>query len=90
VKYEFRWNQWNIEHIAEHGVSAADAEFVIRNAKNPFPQAQGNGKFLVWGQNSAGRYLQVIYIFSPDDVTFVVHARPLTDSDKRKFRRRTR
>jgi hypothetical protein len=54
---EFRWNDWNLGHIAEHGIVATDAEFVVNNAKTPFPQYQGDGKFLVWGQNSAGRYL---------------------------------
>jgi hypothetical protein len=25
----FRWNTWNIEHLAEHGVSADEAEYVV-------------------------------------------------------------
>jgi hypothetical protein len=28
---EFRWNDWNIEHIAGHGVSPDEAETVSEN-----------------------------------------------------------
>jgi hypothetical protein len=33
----FYWNQANIEHIGKHGVSANEAEFVVRSAVEPFP-----------------------------------------------------
>ena len=37
---EFRWNEWNIDHIAEHGVRPEEAEAVVRNAKSPYPRRQ--------------------------------------------------
>lgn len=83
MDYEFRWNAWNVEHIAEHGVSPLEAEFIIRRARPPFPEAHGDGKFLAAGHGPDGRYLQAIYIFSPRDVIFVIHARPLLDAEKR-------
>ena len=27
---EFRWNEWNVEHIAIHGVEPEEAEWVVR------------------------------------------------------------
>ena len=39
-------------------------------------------------QDQNGTYLQVIYVFSPPGVTYVIHARPLTDPEKRRLRRR--
>jgi len=36
----FRWNAHNIEHIAEHGVTTKDAEFVVSGARPPFPRMQ--------------------------------------------------
>jgi hypothetical protein len=45
---------------------------------------------LVWGQTRSGRYLQVVYLLGVDDVVFVIHARPLTDREKRRLRRRRR
>lgn len=73
-----------------HGVVPAEAEFVVSNARRPFPQAQGGGKFLVAGQTADGSYLQVAYIFSPRDVIFVIHARRLNELEKRRLRRRFR
>ena len=90
MQYEFRWNQWNSDHIAQHGISREEAEFVVSRARRPYPQELGRGKVLVAGQTSDGSYIQVIYIFSPEDVIFVIHARPLNDAEKRKLRRRIR
>ena len=88
--HEFRWNDWNIEHIAEHGVSPRDAEYVVNNARRPWPEKIGDGKRRVWGRANDGTMLQVIYVLSPDDVVFVIHAMPLTEVQKRQYRRRFR
>ncbi|MCI0381165.1 MAG: hypothetical protein L0215_26570 [Gemmataceae bacterium] len=85
---EFRWNDWNIEHIAEHGVAPEDAERVIRGAKNPYPRRVEDEKWLVWGQDKGGRYLQVIFVMDDEESIFVIHARPLTDREKHRLRRR--
>ena len=88
--YEFRWNDWNIEHIAQHGVMPDEAEEVIRAMRPPFPQYVGDGKWLVLGQTASGRYLQVIFIISPEDMFYVIHAMPLSERGKRRLRRRRR
>ena len=84
----FRWNEWNIEHIARHGVSPQEAELVVERARWPDPQARADDKWVVKGRGRGGRWLQVIYIFSPDDTVFVIHARPLTENEKRQERRK--
>lgn len=76
-----------MEHIAEHGVSAEEAEFVMENAGRGFPRSEGNGKYRVWGQSESGEYLQVVFIIDADGTIFVIHARPLSDKEKRTFRR---
>jgi uncharacterized DUF497 family protein len=85
---EFRWNRWNIDHIGEHGVVIAEAEYVVEHATNPYPRYEGNGKFLVRGQTAAGDYLQVVFVLSPEDVVFIIHARLLTEREKRNYRRK--
>jgi uncharacterized DUF497 family protein len=90
VDSPFRWNADNIEHIGDHGVSREEAEYVVRNARPPFPRAIGNGKFLVWGQTADGTYLQVIFIYSTPGVVYVIHARPMSDVEKRRLRRHNR
>jgi uncharacterized DUF497 family protein len=64
------------------------AEMVVRQAKPPFPQEIGEDKLLVMGQGRGGRFLQVIYVLDPDDTIFVIHARSLTDREKKRYRRR--
>ena len=46
---DFRWNDWNEEHIQRHGVEPEEAEEVILRAKSTFPLAQDDEKYLVWG-----------------------------------------
>lgn len=87
---DFRWNSWNVDHLAEHGVQPEEAQWVVEHATRPFPENRGSGKWAVWGKTSGGRYLQVIYIFDPPDTIYVIHARPLTPTEKRRLRRRKR
>lgn len=85
---EFRWNEWNRDHIAEHGVQPQEAEFVIRNASAPYPEERGDDKWRAWGQTSSGRFLQVVFVLDPDETLYVIHARPLTEREKKRYRRR--
>ena len=74
---EFRWNQWNIEHVAKHGVHPEEAEAVVAGAIPPFPRDIGDGMYLVCGPAPGGRMLQVIYVPDPGETVYIIHARPL-------------
>ena len=52
---EFRWNDWNIEHVAKHGVEPDEAELVVIQARAPYPVARSDDKYLVWGPGRADR-----------------------------------
>jgi uncharacterized DUF497 family protein len=84
----FRWNAWNIEHIGLHGVMPVEAEMAVAASQDR--RRIGVGKYKAVGRGNAGRWLQVIYIFDPPGVIYVIHARPLNDAEKRQARRRTR
>lgn len=84
---EFRWNDWNIEHLAKHGVDPDEAEQVIAHARAPYPRSRSDDKYLVWGSGRADRLLQVVFVLDDDATVFVIHARPLTDRERRQFRR---
>ncbi len=90
MRWPIRWNADNVDHLAVHGVLPEEAEDVLRHAQPPYPRAIGGGKLVVWGQTEGGTYLQVIFIFSPPGVVYVIHARPLTDRDKKRLRRQRR
>jgi len=87
---EFRWNAWNEEHVERHGIKIEDAEEVVRGARPPFPLVQGDERYLVWGPAGGGQLLQVVFIIDPDDSVFVIHARPLTQPEKSRYRRRAK
>lgn len=89
-EYDFRWNEWNVDHIGEHGVSPEDAEHVVKHARRPYPRQVGDEKILVRGQNASGDHLQVIYLLDDAWTVYVIHARPLTASEKSKYRRHFR
>ena len=86
----FRWNDWNIEHVSKHGVDPEEVEHVIRTAAPPYPRVIADDKRLVRGRGPGGRFLQVIFVFDPDGTAYVIHARPLDEDEKRNFRRSTR
>lgn len=90
MRYDFRWNQWNVEHIDTHGVLPEEAEYVVGHATRPYPRDHANDTFIVRGETESGQWLQVIYIFDPPGVVYVIHARPLKDNEKRTARRSRR
>lgn len=85
---QFRWNVWNEEHLANHAVSPAEAEEVVLGARAPFPLGQADEKYLVWGPTEEGRLLQVVFVIDPESSIFVIHGRPLTNAEKKRYRRR--
>ena len=85
---ELRWNNWNIDHIGKHGVSTREAEMAVRNARAPFPRKIEDDRWLVWGRGEGGRFLQVVFVLDPEEMIFVIHARPLNEQEKRRLRRR--
>jgi uncharacterized DUF497 family protein len=91
----FRWIGWNRDKIARHGVSPAEAEHVVNRARRPYPKRAGDDKWIVIGSAAKGRQIQVVFLYDDDersdeDTIFVIHARPLTDAEKRRQRRRKR
>ena len=75
-------------HLADrHGVEPEDAQYVVRHCLRPWPKAVQLGKFEVFGQTRSGRYLHVVFITDPDDTVFIIHARPMTEPEKRRYRR---
>ena len=85
-KYRFWWDDDNVEHIANHGVEPYEAEEVIDD--NPFITKVGQGKYLAYGQSDSGRYLLVVFATKPERRIRVVTARDMTNSERKRFRRR--
>src|SRR5690348_4827907 len=84
--YEFRWNEWNRGKCDKHHVDPRDAEYVVNHPYRGFPRKIGDQKLLAMGQAPDGTYLEVIFILDADMTVFVIHARPLTENEKRVLR----
>jgi len=89
---EFVWKDKNADHIARHGILPHQAEYVVVHARRPYPQMVGDDRRLVVGRIADGQYVQVVYVPSRSvpGAVYIMHARPLTDDEKRRFRRRMR
>ena len=61
---EFRWNRWNVDHIAKHGVTPAEAEHVIRFSKRHRNHREGTK--MVEGRGNSNRRIRVVYARDPE------------------------
>ena len=82
--HDFRWIAWNIGKIEGHGLTVDSVEYVVNNARQPYPKPIGNEKWLVIGSTPGGRFIQAIYVVDADQALFVIHARPLTPNERRR------
>ncbi len=88
IRY-YRDPETGLPHIEEHGVSEAEAEWILAYPGEDEPSSGGSRQAL--GQTREGRYLRVIYV--PDEEgngVFVVTAYPLAGKQLKAFRRRQR
>ena len=88
---DFRWNEWNEDHVGRHGIQPEAAEHVVETARTPFPRRIDDDKWLAWGQDMSGQLLQVIFVVDEArSEVFILHARRLTEAERRRYRRRRR
>jgi uncharacterized DUF497 family protein len=87
MRLDFRWNAWNIEHLARHAIDPEEAQAVVAGARPPFPLSRSDDKWLVWGRGCGGRMVQVVFVLDDDGTVYVIHARPLTVREKYRYRR---
>jgi hypothetical protein len=57
----------NVEHIAEHGLSVGDVEYVIMNAER-YGKSRSAGRPILFGHTEAGDHVCVVYE-EVDDLT---------------------
>ena len=90
MRYDFRWNDANVEHIDRHNITPTEAEYVVNHPFRGYPRAMEDDKYLAKGQTAQGHYIQVIYLFDPPGVVYVIHARAMTVNERRSLNRRRR
>lgn len=78
----FEWDEANISHIAEHGVTPEEVEEACDN--RPFILRGRGGLYLVYSQTDAGRFLLVVTRYKGRGIVQVITARDMTERE-RKF-----
>ena len=58
--FDFLWTDEIVEHLAEHGVSQDDFEYVVCNSTSK-GRSRSSGLPCGWGYTGDGRYLIAVY-----------------------------
>ena len=88
---ELIWDDWNVEHIADHGVEPDEVEDVcfgrplVRRAGTT---RYGLSRYHAFGQTEAGRYLFIVLDREAAGVFYVVSARDMSKRELRQYRRK--
>jgi uncharacterized protein len=73
AKMHFDWDESNLKHIAEHGISSDEAEQVIQNEPLELEEETRNSeqRIKLLGKTDAGRILLVIATYDDEKVRVV-------------------
>lgn len=78
------WDEWNIEHIAKHGVKPDEAEQICKGVH--LLNKWKNNMYRVIGQTSGGRYLTIFLAPRAKHNYYPVTARDSTLREKRAYK----
>jgi hypothetical protein len=78
ARAEVRWNEWNVDHCAKHGLEPWEVEYIIRHPERYYPKRMGN-KYLIRGRLPGGGKVQVVVVRDKTDwmQVYPIHAMPL-------------
>lgn len=78
------WDDWNVRHIARHGVTPGDVVEVCRTRH--IVRETYAGRLIVIGTNSSGDVLTVILSPQRADIYYPITARPASRKERRAYR----
>ncbi len=84
---EFEWDDNNIEHIAEHGVSPDEVEDVAFD-NDPWIRKGRKGTRYMLGYTIAGRYLFVVYNLKGKGIARVITSMDMDKKTRRLYKKR--
>jgi uncharacterized DUF497 family protein len=80
----------NVQHIAEHGVSVDEVEYVLFDPSSDTTTSRSSDNFITFGYTAGGRYLAVVWEHVLDDplTMYPVTAYEAPEPRARKRKRR--
>lgn len=85
---ELEWDDWNIEHITKHGVTPQEVEDVCFGFH--ISQRVGERRYVLSGQSSAGKYLNVVVEKIREPRFRPITAFEMSDNYKWRYKKRLR
>lgn len=86
----FDWDEWNLDHIAQHAVTADEAEEAYNDPRKrgvPAYDTPTEQRWAVLGTTAAGRLLYLVYTRRGLAVR-IITARDTDKAEKRRYRRK--
>jgi len=82
--FSLEWNDGDVAHIADHGINPAEVEDICFNQHISI---RGRfGRYVIYGQSSAGRYIKLILEKLYDHIYRPVTALDMTESEKHNYK----
>lgn len=82
---QFRWIEWNIQHILRHNVETYEVEYVAFD-DNPWFRKNKDDSYIMYGV-AEGRYIFVVFTIENAE-SFVITARDMTETEKKLYKKR--
>jgi hypothetical protein len=80
------WDDYRIEHVAEHGVEPEEVWEVCEDSLH-LARRQGSNRYRLYGQTEEGRYLFVVLEHVEGTIFKPITARDMNAGEKQNFRR---
>lgn len=85
----FDWDDWNVEHIARHGLEPYEAEAACRS-DGAVVRRSREGRYVVYGRTGAGRYVLVVLRPTGQGLARIITARDMTQRERRFYQHQRR
>lgn len=85
---ELVWDGWNESHIARHGVRPGEVEDAVFDQRALVLRTRGTrseARYVVLGVSGAGKHILVVLEPIVGGLAYVITARPMTRSERRRF-----
>ena len=80
------WDEWNIEHIAKHGVKPEEIEQACKDKH--LARRGKQGTYTITGQTQSGRYLTMILALRGTGIFYPVTARNSDNKERRLYQKK--
>jgi uncharacterized DUF497 family protein len=83
----FTWDEYAIDHIANHNVTPDEVEEVAFEG-SPYIRKGRGGRRYLYGKTIGGRYLFIVYVTTGRGKARVITARDMDDKERRHYLKR--